>query len=323
MNAGPRDGPEREFEEFLRRAGWSKPDPQRRARMRADFLAAARRMESPSRAPSGPRSEASMASEGRDPFELWLAAQGSATAPSPELRRRARAAFVGSFAGGRPHAPPARSSKLLRWLVPLAAAAAIVAVTFFLPEPDRWVVDPEGPVRFGGTEYAVHQARELAVELESAGTLSSPSAPTQFSFADVLDLKLLAGGELAFPELPELDGVTPIRFDLNHGEVYLRTSGKYPGNPIHVHTPVADVEVHGTTLGILVDVRGTCVCVARGAVSVASERLPDGPRPVSAGTTLLVFEQPAMMAKSMPFPTKPGEPDYEHVQELLAFLRPD
>jgi len=251
-------------------------------------------------------------------FEAWLARQPRADSPREAFRREVQTTFL----------RPAESARVLvpreprpwtRFAVLALAAAAILAVTFLLPSPERWAIRLSAPASLAGTEYTPRQAQELAVELEGSGTFESQGEDVHFSLGNALELELLADSELTFPMLPELDGVTPVWFQLDRGEVFLRTADSYPGNPIFISTSAAEVEVRGTTLGVLVDERGTCVCVAEGRVGVTSDRLLDGAQDVEAGMSLVLFEELELGAELLPFPTAPGTAEYEHVSRLVEF----
>jgi len=325
MSADPRGPPsrDRELEELLRRLPAAKVDPAFRRRVWAAFSGGAGSRDSGSRLEREPRMGGRLEPE----FEPWLATAPIAPAARGSFRTELRQAFVSGRIQTREPAPAAAEPRQasapprnwVRFAVLAAAAAAVLAVTFFLPEPPRWKARLAGPVRLAGEEFSAAEADRLAVALEANGELESLGQPVELSLADVLQLELLHGARLTLPGLPELDGATPIALSLNAGEVYLRTSGDYPGNPIRVKTPQAEVEIHGTTLGILVDDSGTCVCVCQGRVGISSELIPEGSKEVEQGMTYFLFQDSAMGAKYMPFATEVGTPEYEHVRELEVF----
>jgi len=296
------------LEELLRRGPHPAPDPLRREAARAAFLSGA------SRAAPGPRMGAPVPSD----LELYLASQPVAPPARAEFRGELRKAFVLSAPkAALPAAPP--RSRLMRFGVPLLAAAAIVAVTVLFPEPERWRVRSAAPVRFAGAEYAPGDAQELAVDLEGSGTFETLEAPALFDLGGKMELELRPGSELVFPLLPELDGVGTVWFELARGEAYLKTADGYPGNPVRIKTPQAEVALHGTTLGVLVSPGGTCVCVAEGQVTVESGQLVDGHMDVAAGGSCFVFDDPARGGDWCAFPTDAADENYAHVHDLLAF----
>jgi ferric-dicitrate binding protein FerR (iron transport regulator) len=323
------EGAEREMEDLLRRVGPERPDPLRREAARRVFLegrpiAAA----GPSRAGSSERMGPVMASQGLgygspdvpeelDAFAAWLAAHPLAEAPSADVRRRSRLAFLTAIAGDAPR--PRRSSRPVQGLVLALAAAAILAVTLLLPEPERWSVRLGGPLRFARGQYAPGGEARLAADLEGSGTVETAEGAARFSLSDELELELRPASALSFPVLPELDGHSALEFELGAGEAYLQTASTYPGNPIVVHTELADVALHGTTVGVLVDELGTCVCVCDGTVRVTSSRLSGGHQDLGPRRTLRLFHDAGMAPKLEPFPAEGSGPEAAHTGDLLRF----
>lgn len=318
----PSDEPSDELAAWLRRLPPEAPDARRRAEARQAFLAAAPSVPA---APAEPRSRTaflprtgsvSVADES-DGFVAWLAARAVAVPPAAEVRRHARFAFLSALAT-QPR--PMRTRRSFRALVLTLAAAAILAVTFLLPEPERWKVELGGPLRFERAEFGPGQDARLAAALERSGVVETGGERTRFTLAGVLDVELLAGSALSFPPLPELDGVDPLAFELTQGEAYLRTRAGYPGNPVIVRTDLADVTLNGTTIGVLVDELGTCVCVADGTVRVTSARLPGQGQELGSRSTLRLYHDANLAPRTEPFPAGDEGPDGAHVQELVDFL---
>lgn len=312
---------EKELEEWLRRHPPEPCDPARRAQARRAFLSADQAGRSdPSRARGPARMGADMESgaHGEEAaFEAWLA-RAPLEAPSAAARRHARLAFLTEVAA----APlPLRTRRSFRRMVWALAAAAILAVTFLLPEPERWRVQLDGRVVFDEGEYLPGDEARLAAAMERSGTLETGAARGRIELGDALVVDLLAGGSLSVPPLPVLDGVEPVEFDLGRGEAYLRTSPSYPGNPIVVRTDLADVTLHGTTVGVLVDAQGTCVCVADGTARVTSARLPAGFQDVGPRLTLRLFHDMGVDPKTEPFPSEDRGQDSAHTADLVAFQR--
>jgi ferric-dicitrate binding protein FerR (iron transport regulator) len=249
-------------------------------------------------------------------FEAWLAARAPIEPPSAAARRHARLAFLTEVAA----APlPLRARRSFRRLVLALAAAAILAVTFLLPEPERWRAQLDGRVVFDGDEYLPGDEARLAAALERSGTLET-GARGRLELGDAFALALLAGGAMSVPPLPVLDGIEPLEFDLARGEAYLRTGPSYPGNPIVVRTDLADVTLHGTTVGVLVDAQGTCVCVADGTARVTSARLPAGFQDVGPRLTLRLYHDLGLDPRTEPFQAEGGV-DAAHTADLVAFQR--
>lgn len=322
-----RDDPE--LEELLRRLPAERPDPLSREEARRAFLAGEQGPRSQARGPRrmGPVMASGFSPDPRaagsfgrgdedDPFADWLAERAPLEGPAPEARRRARLVFLSSVAQDPPRL---RARPRFRALVLVLAAAAILAVTFLLPKPARWQVEFEGPLRFAEREYQPSEGGRLAVALESSGTVETAGSRARFTLGDGLDVELLASSSLSLPVLPELDGLAPIDFELARGEAYVRTSSSYAGNPIRVRTIDADVSIHGTTIGVLVDALGTCVCVADGVARVEGGRVAGGAQEVGPRATLRVYRDTAQAPAFERFPEQPG-PGTAHTDDLDSFF---
>ena len=91
------------------------------------------------------------------------------------------------------------------------------------------VIDPlDGGVSFAEAQFTSGDGARLAALLEGAGTIETEET-AHLSFAGQFELDLLAGSALVLPSLPQLDGVSPIEFELLRGEAHLRTTVSYAG----------------------------------------------------------------------------------------------
>ena len=116
--------------------------------------------------------------------------------------------------------------------------------------------------------------------------------------------------------LPELDGGTPVLFELARCEVFVRTRERWTGNPLVVRTAFGDVRDLGTTFGVLVTAECMCVCVADGMVEVDGGGVPER---VEANHTALFSRQADPSPVREPFPTSPDDPGQKHVGPLVLF----
>jgi hypothetical protein len=80
------------------------------------------------------------------------------------------------------------------------------------------------------------------------------------------------------------------------------------------------VTLHGTTVGVLVDAQGTCVCVADGTARVTSARLPAGFQDVGPRLTLRLYHDLGLDPRTEPFQAEGGV-DAAHTADLVAFQR--
>ena len=307
---------EHELEQLLRRLPAEPVDPAARARARAAFLAGAA-TEGASRAGAPERTGRTMDATSEQAFERWLA---RALAPEParaEARARARAVFLSSLSGlpgvGGPRPVASRRRRVLALAL---AAAGVLAVTFLMPETPRWRVQLFSPVAFDDEEFRLVDEDRLATTLERSGRLVSREAPVRLALSDALELELRPGTTLLVPALPELDGGTPILFELEAGECLLRTRPGWRGNPLLVRTAFGDVRATGTAFGVLALPECVCVCVVEGAVEVDSGAAVER---VEANSSLQLFRRGDPAPQRAPFSTDPASPESAHQAPLQAF----
>lgn len=325
MNPPLPGGADAEFEAFLRSVPPEGPDPVARELARASFLEHASRPDDASRMAGTMDARESRPSRPTDAdLERWLRDRAPLTAPRPEVRVRARRRFLAEALTGPGAVPVAPSAApeahgWRRWGVLALAAAAVAVVTLVLPEPLRWKARMDGPVRFAGTTYDAGDAGRLGADLEQAGLVESEEDVVLLVLGGLLELSIRPRTRVQLPPLPQLDGLTPIDLDLERGEVYVRTLAGYPGNPIQVTTPEGRVEVLGTTLGVLAESDGTCVCVVEGRVTVTSPLLDRGVEEVPSGQALFLHRDTAQASQLTRFEDMPAHGG-AHVGDLVAFL---
>ncbi len=257
-------------------------------------------------------------------FEPWLR-EIRITPPAGEtFRDKLRRLFLASEPAARAQTgEQGRRSRLRLVLIPLLAAAAILAVTFLLPQDPRWKISGlrGEPVEVTGTRLEERDLERLTAELTRGAVLRTQASWLDLTLEDALDLQVLPNTEIEFAALPDLDGSTPLRFSLRTGEVFLRTRAGYPGNPLRVETGEVEVGASGTIFGVLVDDRGTCVCVVEGEV-VVKGALGDPPeKRVASETSYLVFRGGTMGPKEMTFAAADDPAHQSHTQALIGFAR--
>jgi hypothetical protein len=219
-------------------------------------------------------------------------------AADPAFRARLRQSFV----EGTVAAPARRTTRILtgpfqpvapwRWaLVPAAAAALLIAVSVMNRGPD-WSV-----VHAGGEGVVIVDRRPIPVAhvTEQLASLLRPGAMIELGDAVELELaipggavmQITPGTQLTLPRSPGrwYERVQP--FEVRNGEIRLTTGPRFHGARFEVATPEAAVEIVGTTLAVIREPAGTCVCVYEGTVRVG----PRGqtPMPVEHGMRRFVF----------------------------------
>lgn len=221
--------------------------------------------------------------------------------PAPEAAYRAR--LKREFASGKfattvgALAPERRADRFWNrraplWVaIPVAAAATLVVVSALNRGP-RWELlstRGSGDVVVDGVPVPIADDAELARRLKPGARLRLPAdgqleiaSPGQFAF------QVTPGTDLTLPAAPGRWFGRRTRAGVAGGEVRISTGAGFAGARLEVETPEVMVQVTGTTLAVIREPAGTCVCVLEGQVMVAARGEPAGV-PVDAGRLRFVF----------------------------------
>lgn len=190
----------------------------------------------------------------------------------PAYRARLREAFTtGAFEPVRgrvvPIAPPRRT--WLRLMAPLAAAAALIAV-LVLNQPPRWRLESatgQGVAVVDGRAVPMNHVEELARRVRPGARIQVPADGTlELMLPGQMLVQLTPGTEFIVPDAPGRWFDRSARAELVTGEARLTTGAAFRGARLAIQTPEAEVQVTGTTLAVIVEPAGTCVCVLDGTV---------------------------------------------------------
>lgn len=215
--------------------------------------------------------------------------------PAAAYRERVRGAFVAGALR-----PPAglRTIRGLPWwrrwrlalLAPVTAALMLAAVGALNRGP-AWEV-------IGGTADAILVVEDRAIPLRHQADLKLAlvgGARVRYTGSEPLDLA--AGGQMALQITPGSDLTLPaaagrwlgrrIRAEVRSGEVRVATGPGFTGAVLEVRTPEAEVLVTGTTLAVICEPAGTCVCVMEGVVEMGAHGAVM--EPIPAGRRKFVF----------------------------------
>jgi hypothetical protein len=139
-------------------------------------------------------------------------------------------------------------------------------------------------------------------------------------------IELAIPGQVALQVAPGTDDTRPAaagrwfgrgtRASVAHGEVRITTGKAFYGARLAVETPEAMVQVTGTTLAVICEPTGTCVCVLEGSVRVAAQAGGAGV-PVSEGHRRYVFNDARAPESAEIRPTEIGA-----LQEFRERRRP-
>ena len=217
--------------------------------------------------------------------------------PPPEARPEYRARLRGAFAAGdferlpRVTPLPARPSRSPAWIALSAAAAAAVLLVFAANRGPRWEViggGSGGTVTIGVREIDLADADAITTALRPGVRVSvPPGVELVIQSAGNLALDLVPGTDMTLPAAPPRWFARASRAELRSGEIRITTGNAFHGARLAVATPEADVEVTGTTLAVIREPTGTCVCVLEGAVRMGGRR--EAMVPVTEGRRRYVF----------------------------------
>src|SRR5207249_6837996 len=89
-----------------------------------------------------------------------------------------------------------------------------------------------------------------------------------------LVIQMTPGSDVTIPKTPGRWFGRRVSTEVRAGELRITTGHGFDGARLSITTPAARVEVTGTTLAVICDPEGTCVCVLEGKVGVGGR---DGP----------------------------------------------
>jgi hypothetical protein len=215
-------------------------------------------------------------------------------APDPEYRARLKEAFaIGAIehpaAGSPAHERPDRlgPSPLLPptpipiprrrqsalWTGLAAAAAILIAVLAGVfnrgPAWTLTAVRGEGEVRLDGVAVAASDLEGMARSIRPGVQIEvPPGMEVDLMAGRVLAIGLTGGTDLTVPPTPPRWFARRAELHVRAGEIRVTTGPSFPGAHLDVSTPVAAIEVTGTTFAVILEPHGTCVCVLEGTVKV-------------------------------------------------------
>jgi ferric-dicitrate binding protein FerR (iron transport regulator) len=251
----------------------------------------------------------------RAEFRARLAREFAAgrIAPSGRLENLAPAAIVEDpLRLPRPGVPVRRRSwreYAAGWGLP-AAAAAVLAAVVSLNHGEPWRVvatTGEGIAIVDGRPMPLSHDAEMAASLRPGSRLRIPAGcALEVESGRALRLQLAGGTDAVLPAPPARWFGRGVRSQIRAGELRIATGTGFHGARLAVTTPVAVVEVTGTTLAVTLYDEGTCVCVHEGRVRVGRDR--GDMAEVSAGRRRFVYNDRR--------PDEPGPIEEQEVPEL-------
>lgn len=195
------------------------------------------------------------------------------------------------FASGR-LVPSARASRprsalarRIGWIAIPAAAAAVIALVFFLNRGGGLEIQPiseHGTIRVAGRSVNVTQTAALVRALRPGRSIETDAdAQLDMLAGGMLLVEVTPSTDMTVPETGRRGGRTAFSFHVTGGEVRLMTGPRFAGASLEVTTPQGVIEVTGTTVSVDCDDTGTCVCVMHGTAMVGTG--PNDMQPVPSG----------------------------------------
>jgi hypothetical protein len=201
--------------------------------------------------------------------------------PDPEFRAQLRSEFT----AGRFDVRPRRLVHLRWWerestrwaAVSIAAAATLVAV-LMLNQGPAWRVSSshgEGIAVVDGRPVPIGHTTDFNRWLRAGATVEIPDdSDLEIHSPGLLAVELSPGTRFTIPDVPGRWFRRAVRAEVSGGEARITTASKFHGAHLEITTPEAKIEVTGTTLAVICEPEGTCVCVLEGVVRVGGQGQP-------------------------------------------------
>ena len=190
-----------------------------------------------------------------------------------------------------------------RWapLAWAAAAAFLIMSVIGLNRGPRWEVSGvtgAGIAVVDDRPIPLEHREQLLQALHPGARIQVPiGAELEVTAPGDLMIQATAGSEMVLPKSPGRWFGRQAVAEIRRGELRITTGSGFHGARLAVITPEARVEVTGTTLAVICEPRGTCVCVFEGRVLVGARS--GTMEPVTSGRRRYVFKdgRPPEMAE--------------------------
>jgi len=161
------------------------------------------------------------------------------------------------------------------WVRPMAwaAAAALLVMTVLgVNRGPAWQVKGAsgvGIVVVGNRPIPLNHAEELSSALRPGVRIQvPPGAELEVMAKGQIAIVMMSGTEAVLPQTPGRWFGREVAAELSQGQLRITTGPGFRGARLALRTPEADVAVTGTTLAVICEPHGTCVCVLEGRVDV-------------------------------------------------------
>jgi len=194
--------------------------------------------------------------------------------PSLEFRAALRAQFISGHFETAPRVLelPWHRRPMTHWTLAVAASVVLVAAVFINNEGPRWRVvsaHGEGIAVVDGRPVPIGHMSDLgAVFHDGAHVVMPEGSDVELEAAGSIRAEIASGSDVVVPSVPGRWFAREARGEVRSGEIRLTTGAGFHGASLALVTPEAEVRVTGTTLAVICEPTGTCVCVLEGVVRV-------------------------------------------------------
>jgi len=209
-----------------------------------------------------------------------------------EFRARLKRDFVSGAIAHSKRTVTLRPRPRVLWMAMApAAAAALLATGFVLNRGPDWTLasaNATGIAVVDGRPILLTDREALEHALKRGGTVRlSPGASLELVASRHLAIEILGGTEATVPSVAGRWFGRQIQATVRSGEIRMTTGRAFKGARLAVSTPEASVEVVGTTLAVICESAGTCVCVMEGRVMMGPH--DSAMAPIESGRRRFVF----------------------------------
>ena len=216
-----------------------------------------------------------------------------AVSAEPNYRARVREGFVSrTLEGSRRRAPDASRSLRAASLAAMAAVAIAIAGITWANRGEPWRVvsaTGAGPVIVDDRPISPADSATLSVAIHPGARIRMPEgAQLDLSAAGTLLIQITSGTEATVPPAPGRWWRRDVSGRIWAGELRVTTGPRFHGARLSVESPDARVNVSGTTVAVIRNSLGTCLCVFEGTARIAAAGRSS--EPLGAGLRRQLFE---------------------------------
>ncbi|MBI1796038.1 MAG: FecR domain-containing protein [Candidatus Eisenbacteria bacterium] len=192
----------------------------------------------------------------------------------PSFRARLKQDFVSGRIGERRALVLARPWWRSAWALAPAATAVAAAIVIILNRGPEWTVMSargDGIAIVDDVPVPMAHMSEEARRLRPGARVRVPEgASLDLAAAGTLMMEIAPGSDVILPATPRRWFGRAVAARVGSGIARFTTGPSFHGARLAVATPEAGVEVTGTTLAVICEPAGTCVCVFEGVVRVTA-----------------------------------------------------